>query len=111
MTRRPPRSTLSSSSAASDVYKRQGMRGVQFDSELLIEKADGLMQADFANACLGGGVLGRGCVQEEIRFVVCPDMFVARLVCENLAPTEAILINGCEQYCCLLYTSPSPRDS
>lgn len=72
---------------------------VQFDSELLIEKADGLLQVDFANSCLGGGVLGRGCVQEEIRFVVCPDMFVARLVCENLGPLEAVLMNGCEQYC------------
>ena len=32
MIRRPPRSTLSSSSAASDVYKRQGKRGHPLDS-------------------------------------------------------------------------------
>lgn len=31
-----------------------------------------MLQADFANKFLGGGVFGRGAVQEEIRFLICP---------------------------------------
>ena len=30
----------------------------------------GMIQADFANKFLGGGVLNEGCVQEEIRFLI-----------------------------------------
>jgi poly(ADP-ribose) glycohydrolase len=41
---------------------------------------------------VGGGVLGRGCVQEEIRFVICPELIVARLFTEALDATEALLI-------------------
>ena len=47
MIRRPPRSTLSSSSAASDVYKRQGERGGQ----KLCRKGPG--------SCLGTAIAGR----------------------------------------------------
>jgi poly(ADP-ribose) glycohydrolase len=43
-------------------------------------------QADFANKMLGGGVLRRGCVQEEIRFAVCPEMIVGRLFTEGAFP-------------------------
>jgi len=32
-----------------------------------IEESNGMIQVDFANKKIGGGVLGRGCVQEEIR--------------------------------------------
>jgi hypothetical protein len=34
------------------------------------------LKADFANCCLGGGVLGTGCVQEEIMFVLYPELLV-----------------------------------
>jgi hypothetical protein len=46
---------------------------------------------------VGGGVLGRGCVQEEIRFVICPELIAARLFTEALDSTEALLIVG-EEY-------------
>ena len=29
-------------------------------------------KVDFANKVIGGGVIGSGCVQEEIRFMICP---------------------------------------
>ncbi|KDR17705.1 Poly(ADP-ribose) glycohydrolase [Zootermopsis nevadensis] len=58
---------------------------------------EGLLQVDFANKLVGGGVLGRGCVQEEIRFVICPELIVARLFTEALDATEALLIVGCER--------------
>ncbi|CAO1410422.1 unnamed protein product [Diamesa hyperborea] len=59
----------------------------------------GMLQVDFANKFLGGGVLGHGCVQEEIRFVICPELIVGRLFVESLRSAEAVLMVGCEQYC------------
>lgn len=59
---------------------------------------DGLLQVDFANRFLGGGVLGWGCVQEEIRFVICPELLCTRLFVERMAPNEAVLMMGCERY-------------
>ena len=44
----------------------------------------GCLQVDFANAYIGGGVLGRGCVQEEIRFAVCPESCVSMLICQRM---------------------------
>lgn len=43
---------------------------------------------------VGGGVLGRGCVQEEIRFVICTELIVARLFTESLADNEALFVVG-----------------
>jgi poly(ADP-ribose) glycohydrolase len=51
-------------------------------------------QVDFANMIIGGGVIGAGCVQEEIRFVINPECLVSRLLCEKLSPNEAVLIIG-----------------
>lgn len=67
---------------------------VRLHSAKLIEDFDGIAQADFANHVLGGGVLNRGCVQEEIRFAVCPELFVSRVVCESLLPNESVIVNG-----------------
>ncbi|CAF4421255.1 unnamed protein product, partial [Rotaria magnacalcarata] len=46
-----------------------------------IEDIDCVLQVDFANRYIGGGVLGAGCVQEEIRFCICPEMLVSLLIC------------------------------
>ncbi|XP_066581750.1 poly(ADP-ribose) glycohydrolase isoform X2 [Prorops nasuta] len=58
----------------------------------------GLLQVDFANKNIGGGVLRTGCVQEEIRFVVCPELITSMLVSETLDDTEVIIITGIERY-------------
>lgn len=63
-----------------------------------IEEAAGMLQVDFANRFVGGGVLGHGCVQEEIRFVINPEMIVARLFTESLEEEEALIMFGCEQF-------------
>lgn len=57
-----------------------------------------MAHADFANKCIGGGVLGGGCVQEEIRFSVCPENIVAMLLCPNMRDDEALQICGAEQF-------------
>lgn len=59
---------------------------------------DGLLQVDFANRFIGGGVLGGGCVQEEIRFMICPELLCSRLFAECLAENEAVTIMGCERF-------------
>jgi len=56
------------------------------------------LHADFANMFLGGGVLTGGCVQEEIRFAICPELCVAMLVCPCMLANEAITIVGAEQF-------------
>jgi len=42
--------------------------------------------------------LGSGCVQEEIRFSICPEMFVSLFVCEMMEPNECMFLIGCVRY-------------
>ncbi|XP_061500842.1 poly(ADP-ribose) glycohydrolase [Anopheles gambiae] len=63
------------------------------------DQGTGLLQMVFANRFLGGGVIGHGCVQEEIRCVINPELLVGRLLFESLRETEAYFVLGTEQYC------------
>ncbi|KAK6750088.1 hypothetical protein RB195_002213 [Necator americanus] len=63
-----------------------------------IEDSHGCLQVDFANEYIGGGVLNSGAVQEEIRFLICPEMIVSCLLCEKMGPFEAIHIVGAQRY-------------
>jgi len=63
-----------------------------------IEDEDDAIQVDFANRCIGGGVLDSGCVQEEIRFLIAPELLVTLLISENLMDHEAIMVSGSEIY-------------
>ncbi|KAK4881298.1 hypothetical protein RN001_004617 [Aquatica leii] len=65
---------------------------------LIEDDADGCLQVDFANKNVGGGVLAYGCVQEEIRFIICPELLISRLFTEQLGSTEALVITGAERY-------------
>lgn len=77
-----------------------------FDKTLLHVTADGtieddgrgLLQVDSANKFLGGGVLKHGCVQEEIRFVICPELLISRLFTEYLDDNECMIMKGCERF-------------
>lgn len=53
-----------------------------------------MLQVDFANKYMGGGVLGMGAVQEEIRFLICPEMIVTRLFTECLEKNESLIMKG-----------------
>lgn len=37
-------------------------------------------------------------LQEEIRFLCCPEMLVSLMLCDRMDPHEAILIQGAQQY-------------
>ncbi|KAK1905325.1 Poly(ADP-ribose) glycohydrolase [Dissostichus eleginoides] len=58
----------------------------------------GMLQVDFANRSVGGGVTGHGLVQEEIRFLINPELIVSRLFTEALEFNECLIITGTEQY-------------
>ncbi|XP_066506640.1 poly(ADP-ribose) glycohydrolase isoform X2 [Hoplias malabaricus] len=87
-----------------------------------IEKqGQGMLQVDFACKFIGGGVLGRGLVQEEIRFLMSPELIVARLFTEKLADNECLKITGAQTYSVISgysdsfewkgpYTDNTPRD-
>ncbi|XP_067278140.1 poly(ADP-ribose) glycohydrolase [Pseudorasbora parva] len=58
----------------------------------------GMLQVDFANRMVGGGVTGMGLVQEEIRFLINPELIVSRLFTEALDHDECLIITGTEQF-------------
>lgn len=68
------------------------------DDGTIEDDGEGLLQVDFANKFMGGGVLNYGCVQEEIRFVICPELLVSRLFTECLAENECMIMMGCERF-------------
>lgn len=47
---------------------------------------------------MGGGALNYGCVQEEIRFVICPELHVSMLFSRMLLSNESVIIKGSERY-------------
>ncbi|XP_061590006.1 poly(ADP-ribose) glycohydrolase isoform X2 [Cololabis saira] len=58
----------------------------------------GLLQVDFASSWIGGGVLGSGLVQEEILFLMNPELIVSRLFTEKLGDNECLIIKGAQQF-------------
>ncbi|XP_030623916.1 poly(ADP-ribose) glycohydrolase-like [Chanos chanos] len=63
-------------------------------------EGDGMLQVDFASKFVGGGVLGKGLVQEEILFLMNPELIVSRLFTEKLNDNECLKITGAQIYSC-----------
>ena len=72
--------------------------GLKIESGTIETEGKGYTEVDFANKYIGGGVLNTGCVQEELRFLMCPEMIVSRLFTEMLLDTETLIITGCKKY-------------
>jgi len=72
----------------------KALQPVQIHPDGVIEEDSGSLQVDFANRFIGGGVLRSGCVQEEIRMALAPEMILARLFCEELKANEVLLMSG-----------------
>ncbi|XP_067879097.1 poly(ADP-ribose) glycohydrolase-like isoform X2 [Heterodontus francisci] len=62
------------------------------------EEGCDLLQVDFAAPMVGGGVLSSGLVQEEIRFLINPELIAARLFTEKLEDNECLLVTGAQRY-------------
>lgn len=52
------------------------------------------VQVDFASSWLGGGVLDSGLLQEEILFLMNPELIVSRLFTEKLQDNECVIVTG-----------------
>ncbi|ORX83320.1 hypothetical protein BCR32DRAFT_292060 [Anaeromyces robustus] len=78
--------------------QKKGLCSVRIDTETSIEDCKGMMQVDFANWYLGGGVLTNGCVQEEIRFTINPELFVSMIFTQCLDHLESAYIIGTERF-------------
>ncbi|CAF5121957.1 unnamed protein product, partial [Rotaria sp. Silwood1] len=92
------RSKLPADSYPQWLNSRQVLCDMHLTTGKKIEDIDCVLQVDFANKYIGGGALGSGCVQEEIRFSICPEMLVSLLVCEMMGKDECVFLMGCERY-------------
>ncbi|XP_010469662.1 PREDICTED: poly(ADP-ribose) glycohydrolase 1 isoform X1 [Camelina sativa] len=67
---------------------------------LIEDQPDNALEVDFANKYLGGGSLSRGCVQEEIRFMINPELIAGMLFLPRMDDNEAIEVVGIERFSC-----------
>ena len=58
-----------------------------------------LVQVDFANEYVGGGVLGRGAVQEELFFLQHPELIASRIFTERLLDKECLVGEVTKKMC------------
>lgn len=79
--------------------RKETLKNLHISSVGSIEEAGrGMLQVDFASKYIGGGVLKSGLVQEEILFLMSPELIVARLFTEKLADNECLKITGPQMY-------------
>ena len=72
---------------------------LQLETDGTIEDSgSAAVHVDFANRNIGGGVIGMGCVQEEIRFIIAPELMVSMLLVPQLLDNESVLITGAERF-------------
>jgi poly(ADP-ribose) glycohydrolase len=71
---------------------------VESDAARIEDVEPPALEVDFANKFLGGGVLRGGCVQEEIRFAIAPELLLSCMVCAELGPRESLLMLGAERF-------------
>ena len=57
-----------------------------------------VLEVDFANKMIEGGILGSRAVQEEIRMAIAPEMIVARLFTAPLEDNEVLFIKGAKRF-------------
>ncbi|CAB3380275.1 Hypothetical predicted protein [Cloeon dipterum] len=63
-----------------------------------LSEAKGVAQVDFANKGIGGGVLSSGSLQEEIKFITCPELLVSKLFPDEMQDDEAIIVENARCY-------------
>ena len=60
---------------------------------------DGVLMVDFANKYIGGGVLARGMVQEELQFLSYPELIISKLLADGpMEDDEAIVVTGVKRF-------------
>ncbi|KAJ4965510.1 hypothetical protein NE237_017359 [Protea cynaroides] len=92
---------LSVSYPNTDFWSKSVVRLCHFEvshSGLIEDQLCESLEVDFANKYIGGGALHRGCVQEEIRFMINPELIAGMLFLPSMADNEAIEIFGAERF-------------
>eukprot|EP00731_Ephydatia_muelleri_P030394 Em0021g917a len=56
------------------------------------------LQVDFSSSNMGGGLLESGCLQEEVRLCVSPELLVSVMVMDHMEANEAVIITGTERF-------------
>ncbi|XP_020583895.1 poly(ADP-ribose) glycohydrolase 1-like isoform X2 [Phalaenopsis equestris] len=69
-----------------------------FSSGFIEDQQHEALEVDFANEYFGGGALVMGCVQEEIRFMINPELIVGMLFMVSMQKNEAIEVIGSERF-------------
>ncbi|KAL0241249.1 hypothetical protein GEMRC1_006484 [Eukaryota sp. GEM-RC1] len=62
------------------------------------DESNNQSMVDFANKHIGGGVLRRGAVQEELMFVEMPELLVSIPLSDVMAPDQAVIVNGIHRF-------------
>mmetsp|Transcript_2450 Transcript_2450/g.3567 ORF Transcript_2450/g.3567 Transcript_2450/m.3567 type:complete len:626 (+) Transcript_2450:29-1906(+) len=83
---------------APQIMKNAPFTSLVVDKNGKIEDTQHHLMVDFANKYIGGSVLHRGAVQEEILFLIYPELFVSRLITPVIGDKEAVVIAGAERY-------------
>ncbi len=55
-------------------------------------------------------MLNRGCVQEEIRFLICPELLASLIFTEELDDNECLIMTGSERFSNYTYDQHSLCD-
>jgi len=69
-----------------------------YPMEVIEDYVGQVLEVEFANKMIGGGILGSGSVQEEIRMAIAPEMIVARLFTAPLEDNEVLFIKGAKRF-------------
>ncbi|KAF8402438.1 hypothetical protein HHK36_013394 [Tetracentron sinense] len=95
------RTPLSVSYPKADFWSKSFVSLCHFEvsqAGLIEDQRSEALEVDFANKYIGGGALRSGCVQEEIRFMINPELIVGMLFLPSMADNEAIEIVGAERF-------------
>ncbi|CAB3362438.1 Hypothetical predicted protein [Cloeon dipterum] len=82
-----------------DGFYNKKLHTLQLTKGSIFEADISFAQVIFSNKYLGGGVLGNGCLQEEICFLTCPELLVLKLLCPNpLKDNEVVIAKDALQF-------------
>ena len=70
---------------------------IVLDNTTRIEEQPNSTIVDFANKFIGGGALTHGTTQEEILFLICPELFASILMCPKIEDNEAIVFKNVQR--------------
>lgn len=74
------------------------LKEVNIKPKGVIEDGVSTVMVDFANMYIGGGCMGSGCVQEEILFLIYPELLFSIMIFPPMRDNEAIVISGAKRY-------------